>query len=713
MASRNGRVPEALREAPAPVRPEKAEAARASSGARLEREATAPPEFAPRLAAGVELLGEYKESGYTEPPYLARRADGQTIQMPRLLYLVAESVDGHADDAEVAQRVSKRFGRRVSADNIRVLVGDKLRPLGVVAHADGSTPELAKVDPLLALTFRTVLLSERAVRAVTTVFKPFFYAPVTALVLAGLVAVDVWLFLLHGVASPMRELAYNPVLLLMVLGLVVVATALHEVGHATAARYGGAEPGVMGAGIYIVWPAFYTDVTDAYRLDRKGRLRTDLGGVYFNVLFVLAIAGAYFLTGFEALLVLVLVQHMQILQQFLPFLRLDGYYVLSDLTGVPDLFARIKPTLRSMIPGRDADKRVGELKPWVRVVVTAWVVALVPILLVVFALMVFNAPRVVATAWDSLLIHLDEASGRFGEGHVLGGLASSVQTATLVLPALGILVTLGRGGKRMLAGAWRWSDGSAGRRVFVAAATAGLVGLTTFVWWPNGEYKPIQPGEKGTLSGALRQFDELGTGRPGLTPAREKELGGAPFSSEAKGGEGDSPADAPPVTDEAEGDAPAGGRADAPTEGETPAETPTTEAPTTEAPTTEAPTTEAPPTEAPTTATPTTETPTTEAPTTEVPTTETPTTEAPTTETPTTEAPPTETPPSEAPSTGQPPTGEAPTTKPPTPGLPSGGRSEEKPPAVKGSSSEAPKIKAPKGKASDPETPTDTTATTP
>ncbi|MDQ4019007.1 MAG: hypothetical protein M3188_04125, partial [Actinomycetota bacterium] len=546
MASGNGRVLEALREAPAPVRPETAEAAEASSGARVEREASAPPDVAPRLAAGVELLGEYKESGYTEPPYLARRADGQTIQMPRLLYLVAASVDGHADDAEVAQRVSERFGRRVSADNIHVLVADKLRPLGVVAQSDGSTPELAKVDPLLALTFRTVLLSERAVRAVTTVFKPFFYAPVIALVLGGLVAVDVWLFLFHGVAGPMREVAYNPVLLLMVLGLVVVATALHEIGHATAARYGGAEPGVMGAGIYIVWPAFYTDVTDAYRLDRKGRLRTDLGGVYFNVLFVLAISGAYFLTGFEALLVLVLVQHMQILQQFLPFLRLDGYYVLSDLTGVPDLFARIKPTLRSMIPGQDADKRAGELKPWVRVVVTAWVVALVPVLLSIFGLMVFNTPRVVATAWDSFYVHLDEAASRFGAGNLFGGLASSVQMATLVLPVLGIVVTLGRGGKRMLAGAWRWSEGSAGRRALVAALTAGLVGLTAFVWWPNGEYKPIQPGEKGTLSGALRQFDELATGRPGLTPAREKELGGAPFSSQAKGGEGDSPADAPP-----------------------------------------------------------------------------------------------------------------------------------------------------------------------
>ena len=40
---------------------------------------------APRLALGVELLGEFKNSGYSPPPFLARRPDGQVIQMSRLL----------------------------------------------------------------------------------------------------------------------------------------------------------------------------------------------------------------------------------------------------------------------------------------------------------------------------------------------------------------------------------------------------------------------------------------------------------------------------------------------------------------------------------------------------------------------------------------------------------------------------------------------------
>src|SRR5207253_4717870 len=208
------------------------------------------------------------------------------------------------------------------------------------------------------------------VGAITRVFWPLFLPPVVIAVLGGLVALDVWLFFFHGVAQSLRQTLYDPAFILLLLGLVVLSAAFHECGHATACRYGGAKPGVMGVGLYIVWPAFYTDVTDAYRLDKKGRLRTDLGGVYFNAIFILLTAAAYFVTGFEPLLLIIPLQHFEILHQLLPFMRLDGYYIVSDLTGVPDMFARIKPVLKSLIPFTKSEDSVKELKPWARAVVT-------------------------------------------------------------------------------------------------------------------------------------------------------------------------------------------------------------------------------------------------------------------------------------------------------------------------------------------------------
>src|SRR3954469_9457402 len=85
------------------------------------------------LADGVELVGEYEDSGFKEPPLLARRADGQMIQLTRLLYLVAAAADARRDEEDVAAIVSEHYGRRVSGDNVRLLAEKQLRPLGVLA----------------------------------------------------------------------------------------------------------------------------------------------------------------------------------------------------------------------------------------------------------------------------------------------------------------------------------------------------------------------------------------------------------------------------------------------------------------------------------------------------------------------------------------------------------------------------------------------------
>ena len=469
----------------------------------------------PHPAEGVDLVGEYAGSGYKEPHYIARRADGQVIQLSHLLFLTAKHVNGSNDLSAIASAVSNEYGKTVSADNVRTLV-EKLVPLGIVAATDGSEVELERADPLLALKFRTRVVPERLVRFITFIFKPLYWPPVVLAVIAGLVAMDVYVFGMHGVAQGVREMLYSPGLMLAAFGLLVLSAMYHECGHATACRYGGATPGVMGMGVYIVWPALYTDVTDAYRLSRGGRLRTDLGGLYFNTIFMLATMGVYFATGQEWLLVVILAQHMEMVHQLLPFLRLDGYYIIADLTGVPDMFMRIKPVLASLIPWHKPDQRVTELKRWARVVVTLWVFLIIPFMMFVFLNIVMAAPRIIATAWDSFFSLWHKTGGQFGSGHTTAGVVGVVQMIFLVLPVAGMAVTfvriLGRTGR----GAWRWSDGSAPKRTTVVLAGAALIAGMAYLWLPNGEYTPIQPGEKGTLGDSMAAVSKIAGGSPSI-----------------------------------------------------------------------------------------------------------------------------------------------------------------------------------------------------
>ncbi|HVM66763.1 MAG TPA: hypothetical protein VMU14_17980 [Acidimicrobiales bacterium] len=400
---------------------------------------TTEPLALPRLRPGTELLGEYTESGFTEPAYLARRPDGQVVQLSRLLYLVAAAADGRTDCDAIAALVSDEFGRRVSAANVAHLVEHKLEPCGLM---DGTAPgvEAAARTPLLALRFRVPLVPACVVRPVAWALRPLFAAPVMGASLAALVWFDWWL-VHHGLGRGAVEVITHPALMLLVLGGVLVSAVWHEIGHATACRKSGGRPGAIGAGLYLVMPALYTDVTDSYRLDRAGRVRTDLGGVYHNVLGVLACGAGYAATRFEPLLVIALLGQLEILQQFVPFVRLDGYWVISDLIGVPDLFGRIRPVMLAAVTRRRGDRRVTELKPRARAVVTAWVCITVPVLAVNMVLIGRAAPHLVAVAVATAGAQARVLVAALPAGHGVTAALAVAQLLLVALPAVAAALT--------------------------------------------------------------------------------------------------------------------------------------------------------------------------------------------------------------------------------------------------------------------------------
>jgi putative peptide zinc metalloprotease protein len=396
----------------------------------------------PRLPAGTEPLGEYQGSGLAEATYLVRHPGGQVVHLSRLLYLVLSAIDGTRTVSEIADRVTVGFGRTVSVSNIEYLLVRKLDPLGLLATEDMAAAAAAQpprqARSLLALKLRRTLVPEAGVQYLALIFRPLFSPFVVALMLASLIASDAWLFGSGRIGSAFQYVLLHPGLLLLVIGLSVLSMLFHECGHAAACRYGGARPGVIGVGFYVIYPAFFTNVTDAYRLGRAGRIRTDLGGVYFNAIFVLALAAAYRATGYAPLAAAVLLIHVEIVQQLLPSLRFDGYFILADLIGIPDLFRRIGPALLSLVPGRPADPRVSGLKRPARVALIAWVLVIVPLLATELGLIVLNAPHTVRIAAGSLRAQVHAAATQFEHADVAAGLLYVIAALMLVLPLAGI-----------------------------------------------------------------------------------------------------------------------------------------------------------------------------------------------------------------------------------------------------------------------------------
>lgn len=457
----------------------------------------------PRPSQGLETLGEYQGSGFTERRYLVRRGDGQVIQLSRLLYLVVSSIDGVRDAETISHRVSGRYGAEVTTDNVLHLVEHKLTPLGItLALGDhpGEAHPPPRSDLLLALRGHKVVFHEaqvaRIAAALAWLHRPLVVAPV----LAGTVVMDVWLFAVHGAMTPVLRVLEQPLWMLILFVLTVASLVFHEFGHASACRYSGGVPGKIGCGIFLIWPSMYTDVTDVYRIGKAGRLRTGLGGVYFNVIFMLALAAGYLLTGQSLFLAAIYLAHFEVLEQLVPAVRLDGYYILGDLAGVPDLYGKVKPILLSLLPGhRRAAAQVVGLKRSARTVVTVWVLTMIPLLLAEAAYALWNLPRLLATACRGLRDQCLGTYAAFGDGHLAAGLVGVTGTLMLLCPLAGGGYLAARLSARLWRAATRATEGKPVTRLALAAtaaagctvlATAWVQGLTP---QPLPEAAPVTP----------------------------------------------------------------------------------------------------------------------------------------------------------------------------------------------------------------------------
>jgi len=335
---------------------------------------------------------------------------------------------------------------------------------------------------------RGTLLPERAANAVAALLRPLFRRPVIAAVVAGVVATDYWLFAINGLGAGLQQVLRDPVSLLVVLGLTVVSAGFHECGHATACRYGGARPGVIGVGLYLVWPSFFTNVTDSYRLSRGGRLRTDLGGLYFNAVFILALTGLYVATSAQVLLLVIALTHLEMLEQLFPVVRFDGYFILSDLVGVPDLFARVVPILRSAVPAGRGDPRVTGLRRRARVVVTAWVLCVIPLLTAGLGYVMLHLPEINRALWRSARTQVHLAATAAAGQHYATAAVDVIGAALVALSLAGSLYIAVGLARRMTTAGLRWSAGRRRRRVIAAAAGAACAAALAACWTVQGGF---------------------------------------------------------------------------------------------------------------------------------------------------------------------------------------------------------------------------------
>jgi putative peptide zinc metalloprotease protein len=143
----------------------------------------------------------------------------------------------------------------------------------------------------------------------------------------------------------------------------VFAKTVHELGHAFAATRYGVRVAHMGVAFLVMFPMLYTDTGESWRLkDPRQRLAIASAGIVVELalagLATLAWSlapdgpvrnGLFFLATTSWVLTLAI--------NASPFMRFDGYFILSDLLDLPNLHERsgalAKTALRRVLLGFD------------------------------------------------------------------------------------------------------------------------------------------------------------------------------------------------------------------------------------------------------------------------------------------------------------------------------------------------------------------------
>lgn len=143
-------------------------------------------------------------------------------------------------------------------------------------------------------------------------------------------------------AAELRRM-FDPGLWLILIAMWCVTKIIHESGHAVAARHRGVRVGKLGVMFFFMAPLAYVDVTDAWKLkSRWHRIQIALAGVYLELAIAAVAAWAWWvlpdgMMKHLAAQFFLIAGPASLLVNANPLLRLDGYYVLSDLTEIPNL----------------------------------------------------------------------------------------------------------------------------------------------------------------------------------------------------------------------------------------------------------------------------------------------------------------------------------------------------------------------------------------
>lgn len=246
---------------------------------------------------------------------------------------IIQLIDGKRDIISIAQEMTHIWGIEIKEENIITAVDKFLVRYGLIEGTESTVAQsksviskflwckipLFKPNFIKKFRFLTVLYNKNVASFMVT------YVIIS-------ISFSCWVYFFGKYSISLSEINY-----VMVLLLLIISTWVHEIGHACGCMKYGLIPSGIGFAFYFTMPVLYTDVSCSWRLKRMQRVLVDVGGMYFGFIFLGILLSLGWIFKIEILIVAAITGFIPVFINLNPLIKLDGYWVLSDLLGVPNL----------------------------------------------------------------------------------------------------------------------------------------------------------------------------------------------------------------------------------------------------------------------------------------------------------------------------------------------------------------------------------------
>jgi putative peptide zinc metalloprotease protein len=223
-----------------------------------------------------------------------------------------------------------RFGGALTVAEFEDLVQQQFG--GYRLLAQDARPERPQVASPFGMRLELVSAkwAGRLAEPLTRCYQPAIFWPLLGTLSVGMVAVQQL-----APRLPLGELDS-----VWIAGIFYLSVPVHELGHIAACRAAGLTHGGMGFGMYYFFPLLYADITAIWQASRQQRVIANLGGILSQLLYAGIVAGAGLVLNEPAGVLAGVAVAISAAWQLNPFVRHDGYWLLSDLTNTPNLLTK-------------------------------------------------------------------------------------------------------------------------------------------------------------------------------------------------------------------------------------------------------------------------------------------------------------------------------------------------------------------------------------